>query len=681
MLALLLSLAPALAQNDANTTPPDDLHLLARPHGDSITLRWAPSNYSVWLEMQRFGVMLERRIAGSEDWQPVHGDRLIAYSVEDFTAFTDTDDPHIIAVAEALHGDAEYPATPPAGPMGEVRQKMDEHEQRMFLALVNADLSAEAAKALGWRWTDTGLKRGVPYEYRVRTLPAAEATESRFASAPIRVRPNDRFPFGPVFGLEVEEGEQKLMLSWPLDPNRKRYIAYHLEVSDDGNAFRRVNTYPIFKTQPQDGEDAFRYEVKLEENYQPKHYRLVGINSFAEEAPPSEAVRGQGIDKTPPPSLSELRAEDLKDGTFRLRWTFPEATPPDVRGYVVVRGQDYKGPFTPVHDQILGPLTTEFIDEDPIPYRANYYAVYTYDEAGNYSMSTPAMALWYDEEPPAKPVGLTGRIDTMGNVFLMWEPGTEPDLHGYRVYVSHAKKREFLQVTHDILHQNYFFDSTRLDILNEKVYYQVVALDNNYNPSAYSEILELERPDKIAPSAPVITGYSGRGNVVELRFRPSTSVDVDRHEVWRQTPEGAWQPVRSLGPQDSIFVDTTVVARTSYTYRVRALDEVSLFADSQPLSLQSGTASQQQGVTDLALTQVPGEDRWELSWSAPDGDASGFQVYVAPEDAQLRPLRRLAADTQRWRVPQAANHRFALQIIYPDGSRSPLSEVISGPKK
>jgi hypothetical protein len=442
-----------------------------------------------------------------------------------------------------------------------------------------------------------------------------------------------------------------------------------------------VNPYPIFKTKPQEGEETFRYEVKVEENYQPRYYRLVGINSFAEEAPPSEAVRGQGIDKTPPPSMSALTAEDMKDGTFRLRWTFPEATPPDVRGYVVVRSYNYKGPFSPIHDQVLDPLAYEFIDEDPVPYRANYYAVYTYDEVGNYSMSTPAMALWYDEEPPAKPVGLTGRIDTLGNVFLMWEPGSEPDLHGYRVYVSHAKKREFLQVTHDILHQNYFFDSTRLDILNEKVYYQVVALDNNYNPSDYSEILELERPDKIAPSAPVITGYAGRGEEVELRFRPSTSVDVQTHEVWRRSADSEWQPVRSLGAQDSVFVDTTVVSRTGYTYRVRALDEVSLFADSAPLSLQSGVVSQQEGIQNLALTQVPGEDRWELSWSAPNTKASGFQVYVAPEDSQLRPLRRLSAETLRWRVPQAVNHRFALQIIYPDGSRSPLSEVISGPKK
>lgn len=675
LFALLLSLAPAFAQQEAN------LSLLARPHGDSITLRWAPTTYSVWLEMQRFGVMLERRIAGSDDWTPVHGERLLAYSVEDFTAFTNTDDPHIVAVAEALHGEAEYPATPPAGPMGEVRQKMDETEQRMFLALVNADLSAAAATALGWRWTDRGLTPGVPYEYRVRTLPAEGKTDSRFTSAPLRVRANDRFPFGPVFGLKVEEGEQKLTLSWPLDPNRRRYIAYHLEVSEDGDNFRRTNPYPFFKTQPQEGEEDFRYEVKLEENYRPKYYRLVGVNSFAEEAPPSAAVRGQGIDKTPPPALSDLRAEDLRDGSFRLRWTFPKATPPDVRGYVVVRGYDYKGPFAPAHDEVLEPLATEFVDEAPIPYQANYYAVYTYDTAGNYSMSTPAMALWQDEEPPAEPTGITGRIDTLGNVFLMWEPGAEPDLHGYRVYVSHAKKREFLQVTPDILHRNYFFDSTRLDVLNERVYYRVVAVDNNYNPSAYSEILELERPDKIPPSAPIITGYAGRGDAVELRFRPSTSVDVDHHEVWRMTAGEDWRPLRSLGPRDSVFLDTNVVARTEYTYRVRALDEVSLFADSAPLSLRSGTASRREGVEALALTQVPGQDRWELNWSVPNARAVGFQVYMAPANSQLRPLRRLPAEAESWVVPQATNHRFALQIIYPDGSRSPLSEVINGPKK
>lgn len=681
-LLFVAGLAPASAQK-APAEKASTLHLIARPYGDSITLRWAPTDYSVWREMQLNGVVLERRIAGDTTWVSVTADRLIAFSVEDFRAFSDTTDVHVVAVAEALHGTASLPETGPGGPMGEARQALDEQEQRFFLAAVNADLSAPAAHALGWRWTDQWLTPGRLYEYRVRTAPAPGMTASRFVSKPLHLRSNDNFPYGPVFGLDVQEAERKVTLSWHLDPNRKRFVAYHVEVSDDGRNFRRMQEYPLFKTLPREGEDVFTHEIELEENYRPRHYRLVGINSFGETVPPSESVVGQGVDENPPPPLHSLGATDNGAGGFRIQWDFPEATPPDVRGYVVVRSQEHSGPYMPVNEALLDPLTTEFTDPEPIPYRGNYYAVYTYDTSGNYARSTPVLAVWKDNIAPAQPTGLRGRIDTLGNVFLMWETGKEPDLHGYRVYVSHAKNREFLQVTHEILHQNYFFDSTRLMVLNEVIYYKIVAVDHNFNPSAYSEILELKRPDRIAPSAPLIQGFSAVGEGVTLRWQRSNSPDVLRQEIWRSSPEETWRPLRALPPGDSTFRDTTTLARHAYTYRIRALDEANLYADSRPLALRSGTVAAPPGVTDLARTQVPGTDKEELRWKVPVDRVAGFQLFrQTTANSPLRTDRRLDAAARSWPIPPAATaNAFAIQVIYTDGSRSPLSAVAVASKK
>lgn len=679
LLFLLLLLRPVGAQN-GDSSQVADIQILARPHGRSITLRWAPTNYTAWLEMQQHGVVLERKSAGEKNWRAVHQERLLAYSLAEFEALSDTDNPHVLAVAEALYGEAESPSAPSAGPMAAVKLKREEQEQRLFLALVNADLSAEAATALGWRWVDEAVSPGIPYYYRVRSLPAAEASNSRFVSPSIRLRPNDGFPFGPVFGLEMQEDEKKIQLSWPAQPNEERYIAYFIEVSDDSIHFQRLKEYPIFKSSPQEGKDHFVHDIQLAENYQPKYYRLVGINSFAEQAPPSKAVKGQGIDKSPPKAVETLQAKDTGTGSFRVQWRLPASPAPDVRGHVLVRSQQYKGPFSPVNEQILAPTTLEYTDTQAIPYQTNYYALYTYDTAGNYAMSSPVMAIWEDQNPPAKPIGLTGRIDTLGNVFLLWEAGKEPDLHGYRVYSSHAKNREFLQVTTEILHQNYFFDSTRLDVLNEKIYYRIVALDNNFNPSEYSDILELMRPDKIPPSAPLISHYSNQADSICLHFRPSNSPDVQRQEIWRKEGEKAWQLLRLLSPQDTIFADTQVVAEQNYRYKIRAIDEAQHFADSGPLSIRATAKPSRAGVSQLSIKLVANENKWELSWQGVAADASGLQLYAAKGSEGLRPLRRLAPDVFKWSVPRALEHRFALQVIYPDGSRSPLSTIVSPPQ-
>jgi len=677
-LLFYLFVAPASAPAQTpDTLSKPGIRLIARPHGDSITLRWAPTDYLTWSELRRNGVVLERRISGTGDWASVTRDRLIAYTIADFETFTDTDDPHIVAVAEAMYGEPTYPADMPSGPMGIAKLKLDEQQQRFFLAAVNADLSASAAKSLGWRWTDVGLTPGMPYEYRVRSLPSTGQPTGKFVSNVLRLRSNDNFAFGTVYALEVKEAEKKITLRWPAHPNEKRFLAYFLETSDDGLNFTRTKEWPMLKTEPNAGEDFFAHEIKLEENYQPRHYRLVGINAFAEQTEPSPAVIGQGVDKTPPLPIPAMQALDNKSGGFDLDWNLPEVNSPDVQGYVVVRGVNYKGPFHPIHDQVLPQETISYSDPEPIPWVSNFYAVYTYDTAGNYAMSTPVMAVWEDTEPPAVPEGLTGRIDTFGNVFLMWEPGEEPDLHGYRVYVSHAKDREFLQVTHDIARQNYYFDSTRLQVLNEKIYYRIVALDNNFNPSGYSEILTLKRPDVMPPSAPVITGFSGRGTEVELQWIPSSSGDVSAQEIWRTDDKGDAQRVTKMGPEAVVFQDTTTKPRRKYSYQVRALDEANLFADSRALVVQSGAVSQREGILDLARTQVQGEDKEALRWNTGDRrEISGFQLFRQTKTEGLRPLRRLGTAQFFWPIPASmTGDSFALQIIYMDGSRSALSAV------
>jgi len=674
-LLFALYLAPAAAQND--------IQLLARPYGDSVLLRLAPTDYPTWSDMRRHGVLIERRKGPNDTWRPISGERLIAYSLEDFIGLTDTDDPHVVAVAEALHGEVEPPAADdPQGPMAGVKRKLDEQEQRYFLAVVNADLSAAAATALGWRMVDHNVVQGVPYTYRVRLLPA-EGQESTVFSNEVKLRSNELFPWGPVRQLTVEEQDKKVVLRWPRVPAQQRYVAYYLEASDDGRNFSRLNDVPLIKTDAGPDADFFEHTVALEANYQPRHYRLVGINAFAEVSGPGEVVIAQGIDRSPPPEPGIVRARDNGEGGFDLQWDNP-AWPADIEGLRIGRGRNYEGPFEPLHNGVLPPTTTIFTDEEPMAHQQHYYAVMAVDTAGNQTTGRGGMAVWRDVDPPAQPTGLVGRVDTNGNVFLLWEPGEEPDLHGYRVFVSHAREgREYLQVTERILHENFYFDSTTLNVLNEEIYYQIVALDHNFNPSPRSETLTLRRPDTQPPAAPVISGYSARGTAVELRWRPSETPDVTGHEVWRSSSTEAWRPVRRLGVRDTLWLDTTTQARTEYTYEVRAVDEAGLYGSSPKLSLRSGTVTKWEGGLELsrARTQVQGKDREILRWNPPpENKVAGYQLFGGSEAGLLRPLRKFPPTQTEWRVTQP-DLFYAVRALYPDGGRGRMSNIAEPAKR
>lgn len=691
-LLFILSFAPATATPTTfaaaqNAAPAEDdpIKLLARPYGDSILLRFAPADFATWKTMQQNGVMIERRKGPSQPWQPVAAERLMAYSVDDFIGLTDTDNPHIVAVAEALHGEV-LPQTgdAPTGPMARVKKQLEEQEQRYFLAVVNADLSAAAATALGWRFVDRNTVRGVPYTYRVRLLPAVGQATPPVLSNEVKLRPNETFPWGPVRLLEAEETEKKVILRWPKVPSRDRYIAYYLEVSDDGQQFRRMNEVPLIKTDAGPDSDFFEHTIELTTNYQPRYYRLIGINAFAERSAPGDAVVAQGVDSTPPPEPGNIRTRDNGLGGFALSWENP-VWPADVEGVRIGRGRKANGPFEPIHADLLSPTTTSFTDDQAAKHQQYYYALMVSDTAGNQVVGRGSMAVWHDVDPPAQPVGLVGRIDTNGNVFLIWEPGKAPDLHGYRVFVSHARNdREYLQVTERILHENFFFDSTSLEVLNEDIYYQIVALDHNFNPSPRSEILTLRRPDKQPPAGPVISDFSAQGNAVSLRWRASETPDVLGHEVWRRSTKDNWRPLRRLGPRDTLFRDTTVSAKTTYTYQVRAVDEAGLYGISNPLSVRTGSVTARPSVINVARTQVTtpdsfgeqrgGDSKVVLTWTSPPTEVAGFQLYAGPAANSLRPSRRLPPDAFEWPLPDPEQY-YALRVIYADGSRSPLSDI------
>ncbi|MEM6876932.1 MAG: fibronectin type III domain-containing protein [Bacteroidota bacterium] len=665
----------------------DSIYLTARPHGDSVVLRWAPSSYIAWRKMQARGVVVQRRIAGRGDFAPLHQERIRHYELAEFESFSDTDNPHVVAVAEALHGEAEISTNAEEGPMGQAKDRLTEQDQRYFLAVLNADLSVEAATALGWRLVDRNVQAGMIYEYRVILAPTEEVEAEELNCDPIRVRSSDPYPFGPVYGLEIDEGDHQLRLRWPTGINSSRYIAYYLEISDDGTNFSREPQWPLVKVAES---DYFFHELRLDENYQARYYRLRGINSFAEVSEPTEPISAQGVDKRAPSPVQAVSATDREDGSWLIEWTPAMEATPDLDGYVVTRGRSYTSEFEPIHERLIPAGTTRFVDETPLPYTPNYYQVHSVDTSGNISPGPIGLGYWNDTDPPAAPTGLSGKIDSLGNVFLIWEPGEEPDLHGYRVYVSHARDREFLQVSHDIVRQNYFFDSTRLEVLNETVYYRLVALDNNFNPSAYGEIVALQRPDKVPPTAAVFTDYSARGSQIALSWRPSSSPDLTEQSLWRQAGDSEWERVAEMGSSINSTVDSTTTPRTAYTYRIRSTDDAGLFVDSRPIQIRSGQASSRSEVISV-WTCLPAAGRQAsaadppcsndgdmpmLHWSIPT-QASETIVYYAQGERGMTPMRRLAAPQSSWTMlaNQSPDDKWAVQVVYQDGSRSGIFEL------
>ncbi|MDC1162411.1 hypothetical protein OAT18_03105, partial [Tenacibaculum sp.] len=213
----------------------------------------------------------------------------------------------------------------------------------------------------------------------------------------------------------------------------------------------------------------------------------------------------------------------------------------------------------------------------------NYFKITAIGKHGSNRDSDPVLVQPVDSVPPVKPIGLGGKIDSLGVVTLKWKPNVEIDMLGYRVFRGNNKKEEFTQITVNPHRATIFYDSISVKSLNDKVFYKIVAVDERFNMSEYSDVVTLDKPDFIPPASPVITSYKVEKESVLLKWANSQSDDVVKHEVYRRVRDSIQWNLVSTVFKDSLQVEYTKWEDTNlnnggidYQYLIKAVDDSNL---------------------------------------------------------------------------------------------------------
>lgn len=701
LINFLLGIFTSYAQEKQETNNKDQLifniAVTAKTYEDSIVLRWGPSDPIAWRMGMGKGYQIIRVAylqGGKTDTTILTTTAILPQTLEQMKATARKDDKYMAIAAQAMYSDQfrlSNDAPESGSLMDKIRQGSDMFMLKYYFAMQTADLSKEAANALGLRFVDKDVKKDGAYQYIVLT----DTISASYAILPgtTLVTKNQKLDGFYPEGLVGFGGDHKVELHWYRE-QMMGYTAYYVERSDDGGAtYHRLyedpfySSYdPLTETQDSTGNAKIYNSIlkdnqmlfdSIPENYKDYYYRIAGIDAFADVSAYSPPIIIHGVDKMPPePVVIDSVVNFYKNHVY-LKWVEQENAP-DLLGYYVARGSEPKGPFVPLHDKLLDKNIKSYIDTTANALEKIYYVVVSVDTAKNLSYSLPHVGILVDSIAPNAPLNLSGAMDTLGHVLLRWDINKEPDLAGYRVYTSYNPNNDFSIITSYLVTDNYYLDSISTRSLDRRVYYKVVAVDRNGNHSTFSKSVTIEKPILIAPTAPVSSSISTQEEGIFITWNGSSSEGVWGYEIYRRDTDShtfdtiAHIQRKSIEEPNFSYLDTSALGNIYYLYSASSIDSTGLRSNkSKEVKGYLHKVNSFKNITSFTAEYDKKQGVVNLSWVAPTQKGNYyFVIYRAEGDKALESIRSLGKEATSYSdtmLNKNVNYRYAIEIREENG--------------
>ena len=664
-----------------------EINLIGKSYGDSIVLRWAPTTPGAWSYLNKVGYIIERvSFKNEQDFDPSEYQMLTSTPLKPLplseweSIVKEGPDQELSAIAaQALYGKS-FNSTG-----NTLFDAADEFMNRYSFSMLGADLSIVTSNALGLRYSDKSVELEKHYIYRI--FPASPPQNYSIDTAYLVLQNLRNAPIPVPIIDQVYEGEGYINFTWDKALHQSIFSAYIIERSENNMDFEPLTNIPFINPESDNvatKTTVFQYVDSVEENYKRFYYRLVGISPFGEKSQPSEVIEAMGRDRTAPSAPVNVEAQQIGEGIVEITWEVSEQAA-DLDGFYIGRGDDLDKNFQPLHDQMIPKDSTSYIDYESDKLGGNYYVVAAVDTAGNGSISMVSYAAVVDSIPPSPPVGFQGSIDSLGIVTLQWKLGEEIDLAGYMIYFSNSADHVFSTVNSAPLPDTIYTDTIQIKTLTRKVYYKLKSVDTRWNYSEYSGILELTRPDVIAPTTPVFSNYRLTKEGMWLEWIPSSSNDVSGYEL-EISKEGETVKRIFIEKRDQVkryeYTYQNMDAGITYRFIVSTVDESGLrSAPSTPIQVTGIDLEEKVGIDDLTLTKSEDGKSISLNWSFHDADQiKRFVLYRSVQGSNfvtyksIPPVKNSFNDTL---LRKGINYDYSIKAIYASGKETPFSNIVS----
>lgn len=656
------------------------VHILGRAEEKAIVLRIAPGSPALWQLSNQHGYMIERftvtrgtQYLGNTERKLLTPTPLKPIPLAQWEALANQDSFAEVA-AEAIYGETFEVSAGFDQDIIQLYNKAKELESRFSFALYSADISLEVAKASGLYLRDTDVKKGERYLYRVYSMVPQTTLKSDTGFVYLNI--DEYAPLPKIQDVNATFGDHYAMISWNTKYAQSIYTAYWIDRSEDGKNFKHVTENPFTTVYAENITDpGISYKVdSLPENNKTYYYRVIGVTPFGENSPPSEIIKGEGVEAlAATPAIRKVLPAEISQAI--IEWEFPKPKESSIKGFEVERSTEHDRGFKAV-SKLLPAATRTF--KDIQPQGTNYYRIRAQGKGGEQSFSFPVLYQLEDSIPPVAPTGLTGKIDTTGRVTLRWNENTEKDLSGYRVFRSNFKSSEYSQITHAPVDTAGYVELIPLDNLTKDIYYKIQAIDTRFNPSEYSVPVKLIKPDILPPVPPVITAWKSGEGTVRLQWSKSASKDVSKY-VLKSRGAGVWSITKTFMPSDSLHHKYNQLKTGKYEFAIDAVDSAGNIGTSKILKV-SVAGALPAVVKGIKSSVDRTSKKIVLTWKYEDTSVTKFVIYRSEAEKSATLYKTIEGKDRQFtdvQLTMNTRYRYYIKAVFANGEESEFSTEVS----
>ena len=667
------------AQQQQDSLP--SIRLLSRVQEKQILLRWAVDEALAWKKTNTSGFVLEKYLFSENGKRLPKAQKLWSKSIqaaplETWQEIVENND-YAAIIAQAIYGES-FNVEGSQGALADIVNMVQENEQRFSFALLAADMNFEAASKAGWGYTDSDVKLNETYAYKIKSALPKEEIDIKSSAVLVGVK--DYEPLPTPIDLHGIFGDKNVIITWEYELFKSVYTSYNLERSEDGNTFVPVSDKPLVNLNDKPNASAKRmyYIDSLSQNYKTYYYRVNGVSPFGEKGSYSDTIKGQGKPLLPfTPRISDFKFTK-NENEVEIMWEFPIEGELVTEKFQLNQSEKDSGPYRVVVDDI--PVSQrQLIYSELEP--SNYFTITAVGKTPKQRKTSFSKLIQpIDSIPPAIPITLEGKIDSLGIVSFHWKANIEKDFLGYRIFRGFTEKEEPSQLTVSPSASNHFIDTVEVKNLNAKVYYQVVAVDKRFNHSGKSEVLILEKPDLIPPTAPVFSNYKVEKGEVKLSWINSSEGDAT-HILSRKnvTDDTLWEEVYKNTDRIQSFTDKKVEVDKTYRYAIKATDKSGLTSlPSTMLTISVIDLRPPALIKEINFNVYRADNSIELFWRAADDLIAEYTIYKQENDKDPTTWRIVPVHIKRLvdtAVSPNARYTYHIRATLINGKYSQVKKV------